>query len=40
MPNDIDKIWGDFTQLNKDFNWIPKYNLKDGLAKFISLLKL
>tara|TARA_B100000315_G_C14490275_1_gene547257 strand:- start:111 stop:1028 length:918 start_codon:yes stop_codon:yes gene_type:complete len=39
-PNDIDQIWGDCNKLKDDFDWLPKYSLKDGIKKYISLLNI
>ena len=34
-PNDIYQIWGNCDKLKKDFEWTPKYNLSEGLSKFV-----
>jgi len=39
-PNDIDQVWGNCDKLKNDFDWLPKYSLKHGLKKFISLLDI
>lgn len=39
QPGDVEKTWADTTALKKDFNYIPKTNIKVGVKKFIDWYK-
>mgnify|MGYP001479063340 CR=1 FL=1 len=39
-PRDIDSIYGSNKNINKDYNWTPKVNLKDGIGKMVAWLLL
>jgi len=39
-PNDIYQIWGSCDKLIKEFDWLPKFKLNEGLSKFVQSLKI